>query len=126
MRTKKQQRKSTGGKVLRPIICYYYGPGILECNVVQPMKFNDGVGINEWNDVNLITILLPLFIRTTLEPINIPAIPDVERPSSAPEELIQTSAILPVVEFPVVEELRWVLKKFFPHREPSKHPMKLR
>jgi hypothetical protein len=102
------------------MICYY-GPGILECNVVQPMKFNDGVGIIEWNDVNLITILLPLFIRTTLEPINIPAIPDVERPSSAPDELIQTSAILPVVEFP-----RWVLKKFFPHREPSKHPMKLR
>ena len=63
--------------------------------------------------------------RTTLEPINTPAIPVVERPASAPE-LIQTSAIPPVVEFPVVEELRWVLKKFFPHREPSKHPMKLR
>jgi|APCry1669188970_1035186.scaffolds.fasta_scaffold02713_2 hypothetical protein len=51
MRIKAQPRKSTGGKVLRPMICYY-GPGILECNVVQPMKINGAsAGIMELHDV---------------------------------------------------------------------------
>jgi len=50
-----------------------------------------------------------------VEPINTPAIPVIERPTSA----------IPVAEFPEVDgELRWVIKTFFPHREPSKHPMK--
>jgi hypothetical protein len=60
---------------------------------------------------------LPFISYNLVEPINTPAIPVVERPTST----------IPVVEFPVVDdELRWVIKKFFPHREPSKHPMKLR